>query len=89
MIPSRSKIQSVGFSSVQLQAYDLDSYSGKLNMSLHLPTLTVDGNYLLKGSYYFFKPIFGDGPFQLTLYNVQTDGTTTLYENGTWQLSIF
>ena len=53
-------------------------------MSLYLKSLDINGSYALQGSYFVLKPIVGNGPFKITLFDVTVNGHTTLNYDGTF-----
>ena len=59
-----------------------DNGNWNYNISLTLSDLKLSGIYSAVGSHHYFYPIVGDGPFDITLLDVSSSGTTTLMLNG-------
>lgn len=74
-------VTSLGFSSVEIPAVH-DNGNWNYNISLTLSDLKLSGIYSAVGSHHYFYPIVGDGPFDITLLDVSSSGTTTLMLNG-------
>jgi len=77
-----TKVESVGFAAVNITALDVDYNTELYNMSLYLKSLDINGSYALQGSYFVLKPIVGNGPFKITLFDVTVNGHTTLNYDG-------
>ena len=59
-----------------------DNGNWHYNISLTLTNLKINGLYSVVGSHHYFYPIVGNGPFDMTLLDVYSSGTTTLMFDG-------
>ncbi|KAK4014771.1 hypothetical protein OUZ56_027279 [Daphnia magna] len=76
-----TNVTSLGFSSVQVPAV-YETSESHYNVSLSLPDLKISGLYTIIGSHHYFYPIVGNGPFDMTLLDVSSSGTTAVLFDG-------
>ncbi|KAI9553060.1 hypothetical protein GHT06_020950 [Daphnia sinensis] len=77
-----TNVTSLGFSSVQVPVV-YETSESHYNVSLSLPDLKISGLYTIIGSHHYFYPIVGNGPFDMTLLDVTSNGTTAVLFDGT------